>query len=102
MGKFIVGKCPCGMSNAEAEAILNSGMGEYDPGDEHPKKIYAVHNGVVYIAMRNNDGNAYHGYPATRRDVVGSAYRYVLEMADRDQCMQAAKAWLKEHRGGNG
>ncbi|MEX2620810.1 MAG: hypothetical protein WD250_11400 [Egibacteraceae bacterium] len=60
-----VGKCPRGFSLETAQSLVNSGM-PWSPQSwrhQHPKRIYVVHDGVVYRAVETVPGRSYHGFP---------------------------------------
>jgi len=57
-GRALIGKCPKSLSNETAEALLNEGIAEDDPraGDAGPRRIYVVHDGVLYRAVATEPG----------------------------------------------
>jgi hypothetical protein len=60
-----IGKCPNNISIAQAEQLLNIGIAVDMPRSPaaYPKRIYIVHNGVVYRATPTNPGISYHAFP---------------------------------------
>lgn len=61
----LVGKCPSDIAHSQAQAILNRAIpyfGERNSQD-HPRRLYAVHDGVVYRAMPTRHGVSYHAFP---------------------------------------
>jgi hypothetical protein len=64
-GEPLVAKCPNTMSIEVAEALLEEAFPwspDRWPGS-YPKRLYAVHEGVVYRATPTNRGVSYHGFP---------------------------------------
>jgi hypothetical protein len=60
-----VGKCPNNISSTVAERLLNTGIPVQAPRSAapYPKRIYIVHDGVVYRATPTNPGVSYHAFP---------------------------------------
>lgn len=95
-----VGKCPKNMSIAEAEALLNEGVPlGADGGDSAPRRIYAIHGGVLYRAVPTNPGVSYHGFP----ELPASFWRLprrsrerVFEYARKRNMEKALRAWLEQ------
>jgi hypothetical protein len=65
-----IGKCPNNISLAQAERLLNSGIPVMAArsGAMYPKRIYVVHDGVVYRATPTNPGVSYHAFPETAEE----------------------------------
>lgn len=67
-GSTFVGKCPSTLSKEEARILLDDA--EYDGKVEGesavevlPKRMWNVHQSVVYEAVPTQPGVSYHGYP---------------------------------------
>ncbi|MBX9642569.1 MAG: hypothetical protein K2W91_00530, partial [Novosphingobium sp.] len=63
--KMAIGKCPRTLSTDACEALLVDAVAGPN-GDRDivfPKKLYAVHDGVIYEAQTTTAGLSYHGYP---------------------------------------
>lgn len=98
----LVSKCPANLSNAEAEALLNEGIPFYPPSkpqNGHPRRIYAVLNGVVYRATPTNPGTSYHGFPELRENLPPHRFlhRAIMERArlEGKDSEEAVRKWLK-------
>ena len=66
--KMAVGKCPNNLDATACEAILADAISGPN-GDRDlpfPKKLYAIHDGVIYEAQTTDWGKSYHGYPVPR------------------------------------
>lgn len=92
-----VGKCPKILKDDEREALLNDGVPFFDfEEDEHPSRIYNVHNGVIYEAQPTEYGKSYHGYPW--QGDLPKRILHILEIrAEKAGCLKELKKWLKEH-----
>jgi len=64
-GKALIGKCPKGFSLSLAQRLLDGGIHDRGPRDpaSHPRRIYAVHAGVLYRLVPTEAGKSYHGFP---------------------------------------
>lgn len=96
----LVGKCPKGMTNAEAERLLNDGVElvtSQSPGVT-PWRIYAIRGGVLYRAVPTQPGS-YHGFPELP-DSFGRLPRrlrdQVFEYARRRGLEKALREWLNQ------
>ena len=106
----LVGKCPSTITEQVAEAILNQAVAEPDPfrvpdqsaeeralpdqtPDTWPKRLYAVHKGVIYEAVPTNPGKSYHGYPWCGRQGRGPLPSEIVDQL-RDQAR--AEGYLDE------
>jgi hypothetical protein len=95
-----VAKCPAGLSNEEAERLLNEGV-EYWPDrgpTEYPQRIYVVHEGVVYRAMPTVPGASYHGFPEHPkhiRSLPEDVINEVLSLARRKNCEDEVRRWMR-------
>lgn len=103
----LVGKCPNTLTDALAEAILQSAIEEPDPFElpgqskGHPKKLYAVYNGVIYEAVPTNPGRSYHGYPWTRREGRTQLPREIVNelrrRANEEGCLEKFEDWFDQY-----
>lgn len=62
-----MGKCPKGLSLRDAEALLQRAV-PWSPKNRrksHPKRLYAVHEGVVYRAVETNQAAPTTASPST-------------------------------------
>ena len=102
VGGQIIGKCPAGISNTEAEQLLNEGISWTNPHSHHkedwPEQIYVVHQGVIYRAIPTRGGISYHGFPAARR-VPRSLKEKILRRARDLGCETEVKRWMRKHMG---
>lgn len=63
-GSAYIGKCPITLSKTEAQNLLQHGIPEHtDTAASHPERIFAYHQGVIYVAVPTEPGKSYHGYP---------------------------------------
>lgn len=94
----MIGKCPATLSKAQAEVLLNNGIG-YPNGAALPERIYAVHEGVVYEAVCS--GGNWHGYPwrlRPGRKAIPTQIKDQLEQHARNQgCYPTFKKWMKTY-----
>lgn len=65
-----IGKCPNNISIPDAERLLNGGIPveATRSASAWPKRIYIVHDGVVYRATPTNPGVSYHAFPERAED----------------------------------
>lgn len=96
--KMAGGKCPNNLGPNACEEIL-AGALSGPSGDRDipfPKKLYAVHEGVIYEAQTTDWGKSYHGYPFR-----GRLHRKLLERlreaAVAKKCETAFETWVKRH-----
>ncbi len=97
-GEYLVGKCPSGFDLALAEARLNDGIPEWGES-EHPKKIWIVHEGVLYRATPTVPGRSYHAFPELAdkfEDLPGSLKKSIWERANQLNCAEKLKQWFKK------
>lgn len=100
-----VGKCPCDVTQEEAEAALNAGLPLPElAGGDHPRRIYAVFRGVIYEAVPTVPGVSYHAYP-WRGDLPGRSRlpRTILAKLEQ-QALESGhweefKTWLRRYGG---
>ncbi len=95
----VVGKCPCTMSLAEAEALMREGFVVLTD-NPWPKRIYAVgRDGVLYRFTETVAGQSYHGFPAHgaeyRRDVPADVRERLEQRAIDLGCSREFKRWLE-------
>ena len=96
-----IGKCPSTMSLEEAGRLLNDGVPFFPDGwkESFPKRIYAVHDGVVYRATPTNPGKSYHGFPATSRELnrlPSSMRNAILQKAQVLGCAEGVRRWMSQ------
>ncbi len=76
----VVGKCPCTMSLAEAEALMREGFVVLTD-NPWPKRIYAVgRDGVLYRFTETVAGQSYHGFPAHGAKYRLDPDRFLIEL----------------------
>ena len=92
----VIGKCPATISEADRQELLNravplaNGDRELSP----PKKVYAVHKGVVYEAQTSDRGRTYHAY--SFRGKLSDALTDLLRGMARDKgCLAEFERWRK-------
>lgn len=93
-----VGKCPCNLSQAQREQLLNEAMPAAN-GDRElsfVKKPYVVHEGAIYEAQTSDGGQSYHGYPYKGR-ISGAMLAELRKMAERKECLREFNVWVKKH-----
>ncbi len=96
-----IGKCPSNMALSLAEDLLNNGIPFSPPGwnRPYPKRIYAVHDGVVYRATHTRPGVSYHGfpeYPSEIRTLPGPVRDAILQEARTLGCEKEVKRWINQ------
>jgi hypothetical protein len=96
--KMRIGKCPSTFTEADRERLLQEAIpgpnGDRDL--QVPKRLYVVHEGVIYEAQTSDHGYSYHGYPfhgrLSRRMIAD-----LRSMADDKKCRDEFEAWVKKH-----
>ena len=99
---------PEDMSDAEAQELLESAIPEPSPFElpgepprDHPKRLYAVYQGVIYEADVTQWGKSYHGYPWTQRPGRSPLPYEVIEQlrarARRDGFEKQFEEWYSEN-----
>ena len=96
-----IGKCPLGIAPPQAQAILNRAIpyyGERRP-NSHPKRLYAVHDGVVYRAMPTRHGISYHAFPEHHskfpRSRAGQQLKQqLIDQARQLGCEAGVRQWM--------
>lgn len=96
--KMAVGKCPNNLSVEECETILKDAVGgsNGDRALDFPKKLYAVHRGVIYEAQTTDWGKSYHGYPYHGR-LTRKLLESLRQIAVDNECETEFKSWVKRH-----
>lgn len=96
----LVGKCPSGISAADAERLLNEQSVPYfnprAPGPR-PDRLYVVHDGVVYRATPTQAGVSFHAFPELPERFLRlprSVRRAVVELAERLGCKEEVERWI--------
>jgi hypothetical protein len=97
----VIGVCPSTLSKQEAERLLRHGAPDLSPGAEHPARIYAVHEGVVYEARPTVPGVSYHGFPWRGRPnhnrLPRPIKRALRTQAERAGYLDAFNQWLDQY-----
>jgi hypothetical protein len=64
--------------------------------DEHPQRIYAIFDGVVYRATPTVPGTSYHGFPEIRIRLPPDPglKQWLLERATELDCRREVEAWI--------
>jgi hypothetical protein len=96
----LIGKCPSSLypQTPLVNQLLAAAIPEPE-GDreiDYDKRLYVVHEGVIYEAQTSDHGTTYHAYPFRGRlapELVASLRR----MAERDGCLAEFRKWLSEH-----
>jgi len=94
-----VSKCPSDLTVADAEQMLNAGI-EWSSArwpNDHPQRIYAVLDGVVYRATPTNPGVSYHGFPELIESLPPDRALRVrlLAAAKAQECEAEVSTWLR-------
>lgn len=96
--KMAVGKCPNNLDDTACEAILADAISGAN-GDRDlpfPKKLYAVHDGVIYEAQTTDWGKTYHGYPYHGR-LPRKLLAQLREVAKQKKCETEFEIWVRRH-----
>ncbi len=96
--KMAVGKCPNNLDVAACEEILVDAIAgsNGDRDIDFPKKLYAVHDGVIYEAQTTDWGKSYHGYPF-RGHLSRKLLKKLQEIAAEKECETEFESWVKRH-----
>jgi hypothetical protein len=96
--KMAIGKCPSNLTSEDCEMMLRGAVSgpNGDRDIDFPKKLYAVHEGVVYEAQTTTAGLSYHGYPFRGR-LSRKLILELREMAKRKECEKEFDVWVKRH-----
>ena len=95
----LIGKCPAGFSNEEAEKLLNNGI-PYPLerwGKPWPSRIYGVHEGTVYRATVTVGGRSYHAFPELPdrlRELPRKFQEKLLQRAAELGCEDQVRRWM--------
>src|ERR1051326_6947403 len=93
-----IGKCPNTVDPSTRQALLEMAI----PGPngdrtlEVAKRVYAVHQGVIYEAQTSDAGVSYHGYPY-HGEVNGRLIRALRTMAVASGYELQFDFWIKAH-----
>lgn len=95
-----IGKCPKGVSLAQAEALLNGGIPFSPRGHKqtYPKHIYIVHDRVVYRGTPTVPGISYHAFPempSKLRELPGRVRDAIMERARSLGCEDQIRRWMQ-------
>ena len=95
-----IGKCPNNIPRAEAERLLNTGIPVMAArsGVGYPKRIYVVHEGVVYRATPTNPGVSYHAFPEKAeefRRLPRGVQEAILNEAERQGRGEDVSRWSR-------
>jgi hypothetical protein len=101
-GSIKIGKCPSSLSKQVAQTLLQTGLPDPDTLENgHPKRIYAVYDGVVYQAVPTIPGISYHGFPWCGKPghnrLPRAIKRELEQWAAETGCSDKLKEWLKNH-----
>lgn len=97
-GRGMIGKCPSGLNDAIAEALLRDGIPFFaEEQDPYPKHIFNVYQGVVYEAAPTRPGISYHGYP-WKGWIPDSILEELEQRANAAGDGSVFKRWVKEYR----
>ncbi|HEX8482891.1 MAG TPA: hypothetical protein VF650_13395 [Allosphingosinicella sp.] len=93
-----VGKCPNTLSVDDCEAMLEDAVAgpNGDRDIDYPKKLYTVHDGVIYEAQTTTAGQSYHGYPYRGR-LSRKLLKELASIARKKKCETEFNAWVKRH-----
>lgn len=101
VGSALIGKCPATIDRPTAQALLTGGIPEIEAGEAHPSCIYAVHDGVIYMAVPTRPGTSYHGFPWRGRPghnrIARPIKRLLLQRALQLGQEADVKKWFAEH-----
>jgi hypothetical protein len=93
-----VGKCPNTLTPEDCEALLRDAIigpnGDRDV--DYSKKLYVVHEGVVYECQTTTAGASYHGYPFRGR-LSPKLLAALREIAEGKNCTTEFDTWVKRH-----
>lgn len=100
-GAGLVGKCPSTMTREDAQALLDGAIPYSNSRSEgeHPDRLYAVSDGVVYRAVPTRPGISYHGFPEHPSAFVkgrrGMEIRQqLLDQAKNLGCVREVRRWM--------
>lgn len=99
VGKTFVGKCPRAMSLDAAAQLLQEAV-PWSPlnwRSIHPKRLYAIADGVLYRATETVPGRSYHGFPEHPSRFPKGAKdlkNQLLALARQKNCEPELRAWM--------
>jgi hypothetical protein len=93
-----IGKCPNTLTPNDCEAMLEDAIAgpNGDRDIDFPKKLYMVHDGVIYEAQTTTGGQSYHGYPFRGR-LSRKLLKELERIAGEKNCETEFNAWVKRH-----
>ena len=104
-GSTCIGKCPNTLSKEQARDLLDNAefdgkVADLPISEVQPKRMWNVHQGVVYEAVPTQAGS-YHGYPwfgRPGRNRLSRAVRAALEQrAENEGFGSEFRNWMAEH-----
>lgn len=100
-GREEVGKCPNSITRhpALAEELLNCGVC-FPMGEDPPREVYNVHQGVVYRAVPTLFGTSFHGFPEKEqrnRRVPSVVLRELARRAQADGTYHLFERWMRRY-----
>lgn len=99
VGPHQVAKCPRNLSLEQAQLLLDVGI-PWSPKSwryDYPKRLYAVHQGVVYRGTPTVPGRSYHGFPELPGNFPRGArdlQERILQQARDTGWEQEVKRWM--------
>jgi hypothetical protein len=101
LGDQLVAKCPKNLTNEQAQQLLDDGIPDDGArGDARcPRRIYNVHDGVLYRAVPTCAGVSYHGFPELPSEferLEESLRARIWERARSAGQERALKKWLTQ------
>ena len=96
--KRVIGKCPSGITATLLNSLVNEAIPPTDlqPGVKFHKRLYVVHQGVIYEAQSSDQGKSYHGYPY-RGKLSSAMIGELRDMACRKKCLDEYEKWVDMH-----
>jgi len=100
-GQKRIGKFPHTLQMGTAQDLLNTGIAIQGPRDRsgHPRRIYVVHEGVLYRAVPTVPGLSYHGFPEWPEEferLDGDLKERIWQRARELGCLDDLKRWLRK------
>lgn len=101
VGPNFIGKCPRNLTLEDAQQLLDAGVPWSPPKwpKKHPKRLYAIHDGVVYRAGETVPGRSYHGYPEHKSRFpkgkeASATKEALLQRAEELGCELEVRRWM--------